>query len=122
MNMENDIIGEKSYSFAVRIVRLYKYLNDYKKIPPIANQIVRSGTAIGALMSEASYAQSKADFLNKAHIALKEANETLYWIRLLYETGYITNEQFNSLEVDCHELLRLLISTVKTTKEHLYNK
>ncbi len=119
MNMENNIIGEKCYSFAVRIVKLYKYLNDKNRIPPLANQIVRSGTAIGALMSEASYAQSKADFLNKTHVALKEANETLYWIKILHETGYISEKQFNSLKVDCDELLRLLISTVKTTKEHL---
>ncbi len=120
MESGRDVIGEKSYSFAVRVVKLYQFLNNNQKIHPLANQILRSGTAIGALMSEARYAQSKADFLNKSHIALKEANETSYWLNLLHETNYITDKQYDSIKADCDELIKLLVSTVKTTKEHLH--
>ena len=105
--------------FAIRMVNLYKYLNENKKIYSLANQVLRSGTAIGALMSEADHAQSKADFLNKSNIALKEANETYYWLSLLHDTDYIDDNQYNSLITDCEELLKLLVSIVKTTKVRL---
>mgnify|MGYP002626828565 FL=1 len=82
------------------------------------NQVFRSGTAIGALVSEAMYAQSPADFINKLSIALKECNETIYWINLLKDTGYITDIEFDSIEKDCREILAILISSIKTTKNN----
>ena len=119
MRKDNNVIREKSYAFAIRIVNLYKFLNDNMKIYSLANQVLRSGTAIGALMCEADQAQSKADFLNKSNIALKEANETHYWLSLLHDTNYLTESQFDSLIVDCDEIVKLLVSIVKTTKENL---
>ena len=119
MEKGNNIIKNKSYSFAIRIVNLYKYLNENNNIYSLANQILRSGTAIGALMSEADHAQSKADFLSKANIALKEANETYYWLSLLHDTNYINDSQYQSLKVDCEELIKVLVTIVKTTKERL---
>lgn len=105
--------------FAIRIVNLYKFLNTNTHIFALSNQILRSGTSIGALVKEADHAQSKADFLNKNNIALKEANETHYWLSLLHDTGYIDDKQFDSLNLDCEELLKLLVSIVKTTKKSL---
>ena len=82
------------------------------------NQVFRSGTAIGALVSEAVYAQSPADFVNKLSIALKECNETLYWLHILHDTEYVSKEQFDSMNTDCQELLALLIASIKTTKQN----
>ena len=82
------------------------------------NQVFRSGTAIGALVSEAVYAQSPADFVNKLSIALKECNETLYWLNILHDTEYVSKEQFDSMYTDCQELLALLIASIKTTKQN----
>lgn len=83
---------------------------------------MHSGTAIGALIREAEHAQSKADFINKINIALKEANETDYWIYLLHQSGYISNDEFCSINIDIQELIKLLVSIVKTSKENLYEK
>ncbi len=82
------------------------------------NQVFRSGTAIGALVSEAVYAQSPADFVNKLSIALKECNETLYWLNILHDTEYVSKEQYDSMNTDCQELLALLIASIKTTKQN----
>lgn len=117
--MAKSIVAEKSYYFAIRIVKLYKWLTQEKKEYVLAKQLLRSGTAVGALMREAEYAQSKPDFLSKVHIALKEANETLYWLMLLRDTAYITVEEFISINADAEELLKLLTSIVKTTKTNL---
>jgi four helix bundle protein len=108
--MAKSIVAEKSYYFAIRIVKLYKWLTQEKKEYVLAKQLLRSGTAVGALMREAEYAQSKPDFLSKVHIALKEANETLYWLMLLRDTAYITDEEFMSINADAKELLKLLTS------------
>jgi len=113
--MEN-VIASKSYAFAIRIINLYKFLMQEKKELVLSKQLLRSGTAIGALIREAEHAQSKADFLNKMNIALKEANETEYWLMLLKDTKYISESEFQSIEKDCSEILKLLISIVKTTK------
>ena len=86
------------------------------------NQLLRSGTAIGALVSEATYAQSPADFINKLHISLKECNETLYWLNILKDTEYISEEVFSDMNTDCSEILALLISSIKTTKKNVGNK
>lgn len=121
--MENDakvlkqnVVKEKSFAFALRMVRLAKYLQDEKKEFVLSRQILRSGTAIGALVREAEHAQSKADFINKMSVGLKEANETDYWLDLLHQSDYITKGSYDSIHPDVQELLKLLVSIVKTTK------
>jgi four helix bundle protein len=116
--MKDNIVKEKSYSFALRIVKLYQYLRDKKKENVLSKQILRSGTAIGALISEGKFAQSKADFVNKMNIALKEANETSYWLALLKDSGYISVNSYNSIDAECDELIKLLVSIVKTSKNN----
>ena len=110
------VLEEKSLKFAIRIVNLYKYLIDEKKEFVMSKQVLRSGTSIGANIAEAQYAQSKADFLTKMHISLKEASETKFWLKLLYSTSY-TNDSHTSIMNDCDELLKILTSTCKTTKQ-----
>jgi four helix bundle protein len=112
-------VAEKSFAFAIRIVNAFKMLSEKHKEYVLSKQLLRSGTAIGALIKEAEHAQSKADFLNKMNIALKEANETEYWLLLLKETRYFSESEFESLNNDCREIIRLLISIVKTTKTKL---
>jgi four helix bundle protein len=113
--MEN-VIVKKSYAFAIRIIRLYQFLSQEKKEYILSKQLLRCGTAIGAMVKESEHAQSKADFLNKMNVALKEANETEYWLMLLRDTEYINKNEFGSMSADCAEILRLLISIVKSTK------
>ena len=108
---------EKSFAFAVRIVNLYKYLTAKKKEFVLSKQLLRAGTSIGANIAEAQRGQSKADFLAKMAIALKEANETLYWLRLLFQTEYMTKNQFADVEKDITEIIKLLISICKTTNQ-----
>ena len=110
------VLEEKSLKFAIRIVNLYKYLIDEKKEFVMSKQVLRSGTSIGANIAEAQYAQSKADFLTKMHISLKEASETKFWLKLLYSTSYI-NDSHTSIMNDCDELLKILTSICKTTKQ-----
>ena len=110
-------IQERSFRFAIRIVNLYKYLQAEQKEYVMTKQLLRCGTSIGANVAEAQQAQSRADFINKLNIALKEAYETNYWLRLLYETQYLNQEQFQSIITDCKELEKLLISIIKTAKE-----
>jgi four helix bundle protein len=114
-----NIVLEKSYQFAIRIVKLYKWLCEHKKEYILSRQLLRSGTAIGALLREAEHGQSKADFLSKVNIALKEANESEYWLMLLKDTGYLSPAEFESIHIDCAELCKLLIRIVKTTKAAL---
>jgi len=111
-------IYRKSYAFAVRIVRLNQYLEREKKEFVLNRQILRSGTAIGALVSESRYAQSRADFINKLKIAIKEANETRYWLSLLKDTDYISEQSYESLKNDNLELIRLLTSIINTTQQN----
>jgi four helix bundle protein len=120
--MKNDnVIHTKSKKFAIRVVNTFKYLQAEKKEFVLSKQMLRSGTAIGALIKESEFAQSRKDFLNKLHIALKEANETQYWIELLFETEYITEKEFESLSKDGLELIKLLVSITKKLKETLNN-
>ncbi len=112
-------IADKSLAFAIRTVRLYQHLSVQKKEFVLSKQLLRSGTAIGALVREGEHAQSKADFLNKMNIALKEANETLYWLVLLKETEYLSQEEFQSIHSDSEEIVKMLASIVKTTKQKL---
>lgn len=110
-----NIIKEKSFEFAVEVVSLYKVLVEKKEFI-LSKQIVRSGTSIGANIREAEHAQSKADFINKLSISLKEANETEYWLDLLYETGHLNDDEFQKIKVKNIELLKLLISIINTSK------
>jgi four helix bundle protein len=114
--MKNSIIQVKSKKFAIRIIHCYKHLVDNKKEFIISKQLLRSGTAIGALAAESRFAQSEKDFLNKLYIALKEANETGYWLDLLHETDFLTIDEYNSIFEDCDELIKLLVSITKTVK------
>ena len=114
---EENIIATKSYAFAVRCVNLYKYLCDVKNDYIIGRQLMRSGTSIGANIKEATRGVSKADFTAKMSISLKEASESEFWIELLRDTNYITAEQAESMLADCQELLRLLMTIVKTSKQ-----
>ena len=116
--MGENICVEKSFSFAVRIVNLYKYMKDTHKEYVLSKQILRSGTSIGANVSEAQRGQSKADFAAKMNIALKEANETAYWLKLLRETGYLTFEQYDSLNKDANELISLLTEICRTSNQN----
>ena len=112
----DNIIVVKSKAFAIKIVKLSKFLNDSKKEFVLSKQIIKSGTSIGANVKEAIRGQSKADFYAKMNIALKEASETEYWLEILNETDYIDNKLFESLYSDCQELIKILISITKTQK------
>ena len=115
--MNCNVVETRSFEFAVRIVNLHKYLKSKKKEFTLAKQILRSGTSIGANIAEAQQAQSKADFIAKMSIALKETAETKYWLRLLLATEYLESKEFQSILFDCLELERLLVSILKTCRQ-----
>ena len=117
--MNNGPVYSKSFAFAVRVVKLAQWLQDEKREFVLSKQILRSGTAIGALVREAEHGESKADFVHKMNIALKEANETLYWLELLHESGTLTPEMYKSIHPDAEELVRLLVAIVKTSRAKL---
>jgi len=120
--MKNDFGNpalEKSFSFALRVVKLYQHLSERKKEFVFSKQILRSGTSIGANLEESQGAQTPSDFQAKISIAYKEALETSYWLRLLFASKYLTERQFNSLHADCEELIRILGSTQLTMKTKL---
>lgn len=117
ISMNGNVIESKSFDFAVRIVNLHKHLSVEKKEFVLSKQLLRSGTSIGANVSEAVRGQSKADFAAKMCIALKEANESHYWIRLLYKTDFITEQEFKSIENDIIELIKILSSICKTSTQ-----
>ena len=116
---KGNVIRDKSYAFAIRIVNAYKFLTETKKEFVLSKQLLRSGTAVGALVAEAIHAQSGPDFLNKMNVALKEANETKYWLALLKDTDYMEEIQYESISNDCKELVALLVSIVKSMKDNL---
>ncbi len=115
--MKENVIKIKSFAFALNIVKLYQYLTDSKKEYILSKQMLRSGTAIGAMVREAEHAESKADFIHKLSIGLKEANETEYWLELLYQSDYIDKNDFESYKTEVEEILRLLISIIKSSKQ-----
>ena len=117
--MADNVVKAKSFAFAKRIVNLYKYLTAEKKEFVLSKQLLRSGTAIGALVRESEQAESKADFIHKLAIALKEANETEYWLLLLHETSYLTDAEKDSIIADNTELLKLLTSIINTSKKEI---
>ena len=112
--MNQNAAVEKSFEFAVRIVNLYKYLVKEQKEYVLSKQLLRCGTSIGANVAEAQRGQSKADFAAKMNIALKEANETMYWLRLMYRTEYLTELQYKSIYEDAQQMLNLLTAICKT--------
>ena len=114
---KKNVIKDKSFDFALRIIKLYKYLQNKKEFV-LSKQLLRSGTAVGALVREAEQAESKADFIHKLAIALKEANETQYWLELLYKSEYLEKKQFISINRDSVEMLKLLTSIIKTSKNN----
>ena len=113
----DNIIEDKSFRFAIRIVNLYKYLCRTKKEFVLSKQLLRAGTSIGANVAESQQAQSRADFIAKLSIALKETSETNYWLRLLKATDYLTDEESRSIYADCVELEKLLVTIQKSTKQ-----
>ena len=117
--MKKNVLGEKCMSFAVRIIKFYQFLCSEKKEYVLSKQILRSGTSIGANVRESQNAQSKADFANQLNIALKEADETQYWLELLKLSDIITEDHFNSLNQDLSEIIALLITSIKTVKSKI---
>lgn len=114
--MKSNEVSEKSFAFALRIIKLYKYLTEQQREFVLSKQLLRSGTAVGALIREAEQAESHADFIHKMAIALKEANETAYWIDLLNQSGYIDVKGYESIYPEIVELLKLLTSIIKSSK------
>lgn len=118
-NEKDKLYKEKFMSFAIRMVKLKNYLNNEKHEYNIADQIQRSGTSIGANHREATFAESDIDFIHKLQIAQKECGETIYWLELLHATEYISEEQFNSLYADAEEVMKMLTSSIMTTRKRL---
>ena len=114
--MKESVLKSKSFALAVRIVKLYKYLCEQKKEYVLSKQVLRSGTSVGAMVREAEYSESKADFAHKMGIARKELNETLYWLELLLQTEYITQTEYDSLSADAIEIIKMLTTRIKTAK------
>ena len=115
--MGKSVLRDKSYVFSIRVVRLMQYLQNDCKEYVLSKQVSRSGTAIGALIREAEFGQSHPDFIHKMSIALKEANETDYWLSILHDTDYINTDLYQSLQNDCKELIAILVASLKTLKK-----
>lgn len=115
--MRESVLKDKSYLFAIAVVKLAQKLQTHQKEYVLSKQLLRSGTAIGALIREAEFGQSKADFIHKLSIGLKEANETEYWLCLLNDTGYINGAEFKQAQGDCNELIAMLVASIKTLKQ-----
>ena len=116
--MKESVLRDKTFAFALRVVKLYKYLTTDHKEYVLSKQVLRSGTSIGANVEEAKHAQSKIDFVHKLSIAQKEASETNYWIRLLNKSEYLEDKLANSLISDCDEIQRILTASIKTAKNN----
>jgi four helix bundle protein len=117
--MRESVLSDKSFQFAIRVVKLYRYLCVEKNEYVLSKQLERSGTAIGALISEGCYAESKSDFAHKYGIAQKECNETMYWLRLLYATEFINQKEFDSMIFDATELMKLITASIITAKKSI---
>jgi len=117
--MGKNVLKDKSFQFAVRVVNLYQYLCVKKKEFVLSKQLLRSGTSVGAMVREAEHAESKLDFIHKLAIAQKEINESIYWLELLKETDYLTLDEFDSLNKDTIDIIKLITSIIKTTKANI---
>lgn len=120
--MKNNVVKDKSFDFAIRIVKLYQYLCVEKKEFILSKQLLRSGTGIGAMIREAEHAESKNDFIHKFAIAQKEANESVYWLELLKATDYLNEKEFANIHNDAITILKLITSIIKTTKSQISSK
>lgn len=118
-NPKKNVLENKSLLFALRIINAYKYITQDKQEYILSKQLLRSGTSVGAMIKEAEFAESKMDFIHKLNVALKEANETGYWLMLLKGAEYISVSAYESIEEDCNELIRLLVSIIKTSRQNL---
>ena len=114
--MSKSLVRDKARNFAIRIIRLFKYLSEDRKEFVMSKQLLRAGTSIGANLAEQEFAISEADYLNKTSISLKEAAETAYWLDLLHETGYLKESEYLSIQRDCNELIKMLVASVKSIK------
>jgi len=114
--MRENVVKSKSFNFAIRVIRLYQFLVSEKKEYVISKQLLRSGTSVGAMIRESEHAESKSDFKHKLSIAQKEINESIYWLELLEKTDYLDEKEFNSLNSDAVEIIKLLTSIIKATK------
>lgn len=119
--MKENIVKNKSFGFAIRIVKLYQYLVTEKKEYVLSKQLLRSGTSVGAMVRESEHAETKKDFIHKMAIAQKEINEAVYWLELLKETDYLIQEEFMSLNSDAIEIIKLITSIIKSTKANINN-
>ena len=115
--MQENVLKDKTFRLAVRIVKLYRHLCDTKKEYVLSKQVLRSGTSVGAMIREAEYSESKADFVHKMAIAQKEINETLYWLELMHETKYLSTKEFDSINADAVEIIKLITASIKTVKK-----
>ena len=116
--MKESIVESKSFDFAVRIVKLYQYLCEEKNERVMSKQLLRCGTSVGANVSEAERGQSKPDFYSKMAIALKEANETYYWIRLMHSTEYLSDKEYSSLDSDINEIISILVAICNSKEKN----
>ena|SRR5690554_948197 len=119
--MKENIVKNKSFSFAIRIVKTYQFLIEEKKEFVLSKQLLRSGTSVGAMVREAEHAETKKDFIHKMGVAQKEINETIYWLELLNETDYLTQEQFENINKDAIEVIKLVTSIIKSSKANINN-
>lgn len=119
MVVKKNIIRDKSFDFAVRVVNLYKYLIEVKKEYILSKQLLKCGTSVGAMVREAEHAESKSDFIHKMAIAQKEINETVYWLELLKTADFLTIEQYESVSNDAVEILRMVTKIIKTAKTNI---
>ncbi len=117
--MKENVVKNKSFAFAVRVVKLYQFLQTDKKEFVLSKQLLRSGTSVGAMVREAEQAESKADFKHKMAIAQKEINESIYWLELMKETNYLTQNEFDSIYPDAVDLIKLITAIIKTTKANI---
>ncbi len=117
--MKENLVKNKSFDFSIRVIKLYKFLAEDKREYVLSKQVLRSGTAIGALIRESEFAESKKDFIHKLSIALKEANETEYWLELLNKASYIDDSSFQSIQIDLKEILKILTAIINTSKQKI---
>ncbi|TDM00428.1 MAG: four helix bundle protein [Flavobacteriaceae bacterium] len=120
--MKQNVVKQKSFEFAIRIVKLYQFLKENKQEYILSKQLLRSGTSVGAMVREAEHSESKADLVHKLSIGQKEINESIYWLELLYATEYLTIDQFESMNKDATEILKLLTSILKSSKSNPKNQ
>jgi len=121
MNEKQNPLKYKSFQFALKIVKLYTFLAEQKREYVLSKQLLKSGTSIGANIREAQNAQSKADFIHKFSISQKECDETLYWLELLHQSGFLEEKEFTTIRHEANELLRMLKSSILTTKQNIHN-